>query len=72
METETIKQTTLESGALQWEMPCSECDDYFITYSWGYDDLPIEFCCSEECYETYESVESKRDRRLKLILKDEI
>lgn len=65
MERKTDKQ-----DFITWELECYECGDKFEAYSWRYDDPPIEFCCSQECYYKYETIESKRDRKLKRILNE--
>jgi hypothetical protein len=53
-----------------WKLKCYQCDCDFNSYSWNYDDPPMEWCCSEECYKEYDSKENRRDRKIKSILNE--
>jgi len=53
------------------EMICEQCVNKFISYMWIEAGCSMEFCCSDDCYHEYYSVEGNRDRKLKLIL-DEV
>ena len=53
---------------VQVEIECPYCNEKFITYQWIHDGSTTDFCCGEDCYKDYHSIENKRERKLKEIL----
>jgi hypothetical protein len=54
---------------VQVEIECPYCDEKFITYQWICDGSVDHYCCGEECYNDYYSIEKVRERKLENILK---
>ena len=50
------------------EIKCCNCEDIFGTYS--NNGMPLDYCCSQECYEEYYSKENIRNRKINYILFD--
>ena len=69
MERTTDRKNPIKS--VVWKFKCYQCECDFTTYSWDYGDPPCEYCCSQECYEEYESIENKRDRIINNLLKND-
>jgi len=54
---------------VQVELKCPFCNNWFITYQWIHDGTTTEFCCGEDCYKDYHSLDKVRERKLESILK---
>jgi len=49
-------------------LECPYCGENYTTTMWTYDCMPYEFCCREDCYDDYHSVQKVRERKLQSIL----
>jgi len=58
----------MESELVEITLDCSYCGEKFTTTMWTFDCMPHEFCCGEDCYNDYYSVQKIRDRKLQSIL----
>ena len=63
-----METTTNRKDFMTWNMTCYECGCKFTAYSWNYNDPPVDYCCSDECYQEYETIHNKRDRRINYLL----